>query len=291
MTRALSLLFSCVAGLFYLAFAGVFLVQSMPVWEGEGWQYLAGVKWFYRQHIFGALPMIYGTVVVSLIAIVLAGPLGIGCAVFLAEYLPERWRLGCKVAVELLAGIPSVVYGLIGILLLREWVYRAFERFQIPQGDTLLTAGVLLAVMILPTVVTLTDDALRSVPGSQRRAARSLGLTRSEVILGIALPQSIRGIGSALLLALGRALGETIAVYLVVGRRDNYLPKAWYSFGSTLEPGQTLTSKLGGAELNIAYGDKLHWGAMCGLGLLLLILVAAITLPAVFRKAAGDAQV
>jgi phosphate transport system permease protein len=183
-----------------------------------------------------------------------------------------------KVLIELLAGVPSVVYGLLGILLLRDWIYHLFEKFEPLSGDTLLTAGVLLAVMILPTIVTLSDDALRGVPAAQRRAARGLGLTHAETILSVAIPQAKRGLGAALLLALGRALGETIAVFLVVGRQDNNLPEHLFSLRAWLGAGQTITSKLGGSETNIAYGDPVHWGAMVGLALLLLMMSGTVTL-------------
>ena len=278
MTRALSWFFSLVALGAVALLVGVFVWQSLPVWHHEGWGYVTGTKWFFRQKEFGTLPMIYSTVIVGLIALVLAAPLGFGAAIFTAEYLPRRARLAVKVLIELLAGVPSVVYGLLGILLLRDWIYNLFEKFEPLSGDTVLTAGVLLAVMILPTIVTLSDDALRGVSSAQRRAARGLGLTHAETVLSIAIPQAKRGLGAALLLALGRALGETIAVFLVVGRQDNNMPEHIFSLRAWLEAGQTITSKLGGSETNIAYGDPVHWGAMIGLALLLLIMTGTVTL-------------
>jgi phosphate transport system permease protein len=278
MTRALSWIFSLLALLAGVAVVGLFAWQSVPVWKHEGWGYLTGARWFFRQHEFGALPMIYGSLVVALIALALATPIGFGAAIFSAEYLPRRARVALKVLIELLAGVPSVVYGLLGILLLRDWIYDAFARFDPLSGDTLVTAGVLLAVMVLPTIVTLADDALRSVPAAQRRAARSLGLTRAEAILSVVLPQAKRGLGAALLLAFGRALGETIAVFLVVGRQDNNLPEKLFSMGKLLESGQTLTSKLGSSETNIAFGDPIHWAAIAGLGLILLVMTGIVTL-------------
>ncbi len=208
MTRALSWIFSFVALAAIVLLAGIFAYQSLPVWHHEGWNYVTGAKWFFRQKQFGALPMIYGTVVVALIALVLAAPLGFGAAICTAEYLPRRARLAVKVLIEMLAGVPSVVYGLLGILLLRDWIYDAFAKFEPLSGDTLLTAGVLLAVMILPTIVTLSDDALRGVPAAQRRAARGLGLTRAETILSIAIPQAKRGLGAALLARAGPRPGR-----------------------------------------------------------------------------------
>jgi phosphate transport system permease protein len=276
-TRAASLGFTGLTVIFLLGMAGLFAWQSVPVWRHEGLGYLTGKNWFFRQHEFGALPMIYGTFAVSAVALLLAAPIGIGAAVFTSEILPARWRLPVKGAVELLAGVPSVVYGLLGILFLREWVYRGLEKFELLSGDTLLTAGLLLGVMVLPTVMTLADDALRGVPAAQRQAARGLGLTRAEAVVSVVLAQSWRGIFAALLLALGRALGETIAVFLVVGRQDNQWPANLFSPRPLIEAGQTLTSKLGGSETNIAYGDPLHWAAMVGLGLFLLAIVAGVT--------------
>jgi phosphate transport system permease protein len=133
-------------------------------------------------------------------------------------------------------------------------------------------------VMTLPTVMTLADDALRSVPTAQRLAARGLGLNNTEVVLSVSLPQSARGLLAALLLGLGRALGEAIAVFLVVGRQDNQWPEKMLSIDPLLNSGQTLTTKLASSETNIAYGDPLHWGAICGLALVLMLMVAGLTL-------------
>jgi phosphate transport system permease protein len=276
-----------------LAMLITFVWQAWPVFRHSGWSYVTGPKWFYRQEIFGALPMIYGTFAVAAIALIIAWPIGVGAAIFSAEFLPNRLRMPFKVTVELLAGVPSVVYGLLGILFQREFVYTTFESFDILTGDTLLTAGLLLAVMILPTIMTLTDDALRSVPAPQRTAARGVGLSRVQAIWAIALPQAKRGMIAAALLALGRAIGETIAVFLVVGRQDNNSPSSLFSsdlFQKLLEPGQTLTSKIGGAETNIAYGDPLHFAAMVGLGLLLMVVVVGVTLIGALLETNGGAH-
>jgi phosphate transport system permease protein len=279
-TRAMSYGFTAVALGALGAMLVLFIWQSLPVWRHSGADYVAGGPWFYRSEQFGALSMLYGTAVVSAVALLVAAPLGIGTAICTAEYLSPRPRLLMKLFVELLAGVPSVVYGLLGVLLLRNYVYEALRGlgFDPISGDTLLTAGLLLSVMVLPTVMTLADDALRGVPAAQREAARGLGLTRGQAILGVSLPQARKGLVAAVLLALGRALGETIAVFLVVGRQDNQWPASPFSLRPLIQPGQTLTSKLGGAETNIAYGDPLHWAAIVGLGLLLLVVVALVTL-------------
>ena len=277
-TKLVSYLFTGVALCSLAALVLLCIWQSLPVWQHTGVHYLTGSRWYFRKLEFGALPMIYGTFTVALIALLLAAPIGLGAAICAAEFLPSRLRLILKIVIELLAGIPSVVYGLIGILLLRNWIYHLFAPFNPLSGDTLLTAGVLLGVMTLPTIMTLADDALRGVPAGQRRAARSLGLTATETIFSVSLPQASRGLVAAILLGLGRALGETIAVFLVVGRQDNNLPANLFSLRPWLSAGQTLSSKLGGSETNIAYGNSLHWAAMVGLGLILMAMVLLVTM-------------
>jgi len=273
--------FSGLAAAAFLAMVGLLVADSWPVWVHAGWGYLGGTTWFYRGQSFGILPMIYGTAAVAAVALVLAGTVGVGAAVWIAEILSPRARFAAKVAVEILAGVPSVVYGILGMVLLRPRVYDLLEDFGAWSGDTLLTGGLLLAVMILPTVVTLADDALRGVPGAWRQAGRALGLTRAESILHLSLPQALPGLAAALLLALGRALGETIAVFLVIGRMDNQWPEHLLSLEPLLSPGQTLTTKLGGSETFLAYGDPLHWGAIVGLALVLLAGVSAVTVAGV----------
>ncbi|MFN7971093.1 MAG: phosphate ABC transporter permease subunit PstC [Acidobacteriota bacterium] len=247
-------------------------LASIPAIRREGLALFTGTHWSYRRETFGAAAMIYGTGIVSAIAIAIAAPLGLACAIFTSEVCPQRLRLLAKVAIELLAGIPSVVYGLFGILVLRGVMARLLGT----SGDSLLTAGVLLAIMVLPTMASLSDDALQSVPARVRDAARGLGLTRAETVLGTVLPQAFAGIVSALLLGLGRALGETIAVFLVVGRADNRWPASLASLAPVLDAGQTLTSKLGGAETNIAMGNALHTSALMALGLTLLLATFAL---------------
>lgn len=279
-TRAMSLGFTALAVAALVGMVVLFAVQSIPAWGHATAGFPLGDRWYFRQDQYGARSMIYGTAVVAAVALLLAAPVGIGAAVFAVEYLPPRPRLALKLTVELLAGVPSVVYGLLGILVLRNHVYDALRWLGLDplSGDSLLTAGLLLSVMILPTIMTLSDDALRAVPAAQRQAARGLGLTRAQAVLSVALPQARRGLVAAVLLACGRALGEMIAVFLVVGRQDNRLPDHPLSLAPLIDAGQTLASKLGGPETNIAYGAPLHWAAIVGIGLLLLLAVVAVTL-------------
>jgi len=277
LTRLASLGFTAFAGLVFLGMLALFTVESLPVWRQDGLGYLFGKRWFFRVHEFGILPMVYGTLAVSAVALLVAAPLGVGTALFTVEVLPRRARLAVKTAVELLAGIPSVIYGLLGVLLLRDFVVRLLAHWDPLSGDTLLTGGLLLAVMILPTVMTLADDALSGVSAAQRAAARALGLTRAETALRVAARQAFPGLASAVLLGLGRALGETIAVFLVIGRQDNQWPERLLSMAPLANAGQTLTTKLGGSETFISYGDPLHWGAVMGLALVLFAVVGVVS--------------
>jgi phosphate transport system permease protein len=269
--------FSALAIAAFVGLVVVFAFEAWPFFHAQGATGLFGAHWSFRSERFGALPMIYGSLAISLVAVALAAPIGLGAAVFLSEILPRRARIAAKVGVELLAGIPSVVYGLLGVLLLRDAVARLLRSFDPISGDTLATGGLLLAVMILPTVVSLGDDALAAVPRSQRKAARALGLGKAETIRRVVVPAALPGLGSALLLGLGRALGETIAVFLVIGRQDNQWPERLLAVEPLARAGQTVTSKLGGSEAFLAYGDPIHWGALLALGLLLLAVVAALS--------------
>ena len=251
------------------------LVGSIPVLRHEGWKFFSASDWMYRHAEFGAASMLFGSLIVAVLALILSVPLAMAAATFISEICTRRVRILLKVAVELLAGVPSVVYGLLGVLFLREWIMNLFDRFKIDalSADTLLTAGVLLAVMVLPTITTLADDALHSVSQTAREAARGLGLTRAEAIVSVSVPQARPGLIGAVLLGFGRAIGETIAVFLVVGRADN-MP---LSMKSIFDAGQTITSKIGGSETNIAVGDPLHTSALLALGLVLLVIVLGAT--------------
>jgi phosphate transport system permease protein len=219
--------------------------------------------------------MIWGTAAVALIALAIAAPVGWAAAVAVNEVVPPRWRRPLRSAVELLAVVPSIVFGLIGVAYVRPFVARFAD---VPGGDSLLAAGLVLAVMVLPTIVAVSVDALAAVPAGVREAAAACGLTRSEVIRAAGLPQARRGMGAALLLGLARALGETVAVFLVVGRADGRVPQSLAGlFDLLVRPGQTLTTKLNGPESVLAGTSGSHWAALCGLGIILLSGIVALT--------------
>lgn len=218
-----------------LALAAVYAIKmSINSWASVkqfGWRFIVGTVWDPVFNEYGALPFIWGTVVSSLVALLIAVPLSIGAATYLSEMARPRARRIIEFSIEILAAIPSVVYGLWGIFVLvplvRDYVQPSLSRtlgflplFQGPPfGYGMLTAGMILAIMILPIITSLTREALNSVPNHQREASLSLGYTRWETIRRAVLPYNKSGIIAAVVLGLGRALGETMAVTMVIGNQ------------------------------------------------------------------------
>lgn len=198
-----------------------------------GWSFLWGEVWDPVQEQFGALPFIYGTLVSSAIALAIAVPLGLGVAIFLYELAPPWIADIIGFMTELLAAIPSVIYGLIGIFVLVPLMRKAGS----PYGVGMLTAGVVLAVMILPFIATISREIFKTVPQTLKESAMSLGATRWEVLWIVTLPFSFSGVLGSIFLALGRALGETMAVTMVIGNR----PEIDFSI---FEPGYTMAAVL-----------------------------------------------
>lgn len=252
-----------------LLILGILMVYSLDAL----WQVNLGLftlKWLPSQHMYGILPMLFGTCIVTLLALVLAAPLGLLTAIFTSEFASKKYRFILKAALELLAGIPSIIYGLIGIAFFSTWIQ---DWFNLQSGRTILTAGILLALMVLPTVITLVDDALQSIPTSYREAAKGLGFYNYEVIRYTLLPIVKSDIIAALLLATGRALGETMAVMLVIGSIDK-IPTPLFNL---LSPGQTITSKLGREIAETALGS-VHFSALIFMGGILLVVVLFLTI-------------
>jgi phosphate transport system permease protein len=255
------------AGTIVILFASL-VVESVPVFKAEGISFLWGEDWFAGEN-YGALPMIFGSLAVTGLAVVMVLPFALASAILTSEFLSGRARLMVKSAMELLAGVPGIIYGLMGISLLTIWVR---DVFGLIDGNTLFTAGLLLAVMILPTIMTLSEDALRSVPGELRDTALSLGLTRMETVTKVVVPQALPGLAGAVFLGIGRAMGETIAVMLVIGGIDR-LPQPWFNL---FAPGQSIPSKIG-REAAEALGFDVQWSALIALGLVLFVMVMTLT--------------
>lgn len=204
--------------------------------EKFGFSFITGRIWDPVKEEFGALPFIYGTLVTSLLALFLAAPIGLGVAIFLNEMAESKFRAVVGFLVEMLAAIPSVVYGLWGIFVLAPWLRETVEPglakwlgfiplFQgTPVGFGMLAGGLILAVMILPTIAAISREVMAAVPNMQREAALALGATKWEMIRMAVLPYAKSGIMGGIMLGLGRALGETMAVTMVIGNRPDILP-------------------------------------------------------------------
>ncbi len=251
---------------------------SLPVLQKFGLGFVAGIYWnpVAGREVFGALPYILGTLVTSGVAIAIGVPISIGIAVFLAEMAPAAIKEPVSRLVELLAAVPSVIYGLWGLFVFRFWVRDLIEIplsrslgsipiFQgTPFGLDILTAGLILAIMIIPTVSSVSREVMVAVPDSQREAAYSLGATRWEVVRIGVLSYSRSGIFGAAILGLGRAVGETMAVTMVIGNTIG--PAALPS--SLFASGQTMASLIAN-EFNEADPTSLHPAALIGVGLIL----------------------
>jgi phosphate transport system permease protein len=295
------------AALFFCALLLLLIVMAMVVAMASnsqlsirqfGFDFLKGRTWNPIQGEFGALPFIYGTVMSSIIALVISVPLSLGVAIFLVEQSPRRLARPLAFLVELLAAIPSVVYGLWGIFVLapflREHVEptlaRLFGRLPFFQGTItgidLFTAGIILAIMITPIISAVVRDVLAAVPVSQREAALALGATRWETTR-IVLANAASGIAGAIILGLGRAIGETMAVTMVIGNRPEIS-------ASLFKPSYTIASVIAN-EFTEATGD-LYLNALIELGLILFLVtfivngVAKLLVWSVTRKTSGTAR-
>jgi len=217
----------------------------------------------------GVLPLILGTLWVSIVAILIALPLGLGVAVYLSELAGERMRKVLKPAIELLAGIPSVVYGFFGLVVLVPLVQRAFG---LPVGETGFTGSVILAVMALPTIITVAEDAMRNTPRALREASLALGATRWQTIYKVIIPYAASGISAAVVLGIGRAIGETMAVLMVTGNAA-VMPKTLF------EPVRTIPATIA-AELGEAPAGGAHYQALFLLGCILFGMTLLVSVSA-----------
>jgi len=252
--------------------------SAWPYWQTFGVAQLWASEWYPYESLYGLLPAIVGTTWAMIIAMSIAIPCGLAAAIVGSEILPKAWQSWVRLSMEMLAGIPSVVYGLIGLWLLLPWLQQSFDLLT---GHSLLAAGMILSLMILPTIMVMSQDALRLIPIDQREAAMNLGMNWNQRLLRVLLPQAWPGIRSGILLALGRALGETMAVMLVVGSMDR-VPEPIYNI---LEPAQTLTSRIGREMGEAAFGS-MHFSALMACGLVLAVIAICLSLLAHRQKTA-----
>lgn len=290
-------------GLVVLALPALMLVElfieALPAMEAFGFGFLTGSSWDPVRGEFGAFPFIYGTVVTSLLALLLAVPVSLGVAIFLSDLAPRVLQKPLGFLVELLAAIPSVVYGFWGIFVLVPWLRESVQPFLQehlgflpffqgpPIGFGMLAAGVILAIMIVPTIASISREVLRAVPDIHREAAIGLGATRWDVIRHGVLPTARSGILGAVILGLNRAIGETMAVTMVIGNR----PKV---ASSLFEPGHTMASVIAN-EFAEADSD-VYLAALAEIGLLLFVvafvmnLIARWLVGSVAKKAAPGSR-
>lgn len=252
-----------------LAVAGVVLIivfvfkEGWPVLAKYGlFKLAAGENWQPTGGVYGMLPLLVGSMYVTITALVLGVPLGVACAIFMAEIAPEWMTKTLRPAINLLAGIPSVVYGFFGLVILVPLLRRLVGGF----GFSLLAGGVILSIMILPTVISISEDALRAVPRDYKEASLALGATYWQTIYKVLLPAAGSGIMAAIILGMGRAIGETMAVIMITGNTP-LIPK------SILNPGPTLTGTIGQES---AYASGEHAQALFTVGIFLFAIIIII---------------
>lgn len=279
------LLFKNLTLIFAIGVFALVVLMGYELYQGSrlsiekfGWNFLTSSIWDPVKEEYGALPFIYGTIVSSLLALLIALPLSLGVAIFLSELAPRWLERIISFPVELLAGIPSVVYGLWGIFILVPWIRTNVEPFLskelgftvffrgAPYGFGMLAGGLILSIMILPIIASISRDVLRSVPISQREAALALGATKWETIR-IVLKNAKSGILGATMLGLGRALGETMAVTMVIGNRPTISL-------SLFDPGYTMASVIAN-EFTEATSD-IYISALTEIALVLFVITIVV---------------
>lgn len=293
--RGVSALFAASVVIVLAAMAFEMWKASRPAFAEFGWGFITSTDWNPVRDEFGALPFLYGTVVSSLLALAISVPISLGVAIFLSEMAPSWLRGPAGFLVELLAAVPSVIYGLWGIFALAPFLRNVVEPalakslgflplFQGPhQGFGMLAGGIILAIMITPTISSVSREVLKAVPPHLREGALALGSTRWEALRTVILPYAKSGIVGAVILGLGRALGETMAITMVIGNRAEIS-------ASLFAPSYTMASVIAN-EFTEATGE-LHLAALTEVGLLLFAVTLLLNIGArvlVWRVGRGPA--
>jgi len=258
--------------LFVLLIMFFLLREGLPALSSTPLKSLFSVRWYPIEGYFGILPLILGSLLVTLAATLIALPFGIGTAVFLSEVAPPWLRDILKPIIEILAGIPSVVLGFIGILVFVPFVR---EFFNIPTGLTGFTGAILLAMISIPTIVSVAEDALNTVPSSYRQAALALGATEWQTIWNVTLPAARSGVLTAVMLGIGRSMGETMAVMMVTGNA----PVMPLQLNSLFEPVRTMTATIASEMGEVATGSQ-HYQVLFLIGIVLFLLSLVINISA-----------
>lgn len=263
--HALFLICACVSILAVVLICVYLFSTGIPAMGEIGvTDFLFGTKWKPSSGYYGIFPMIIGSILVTGIAIAIGVPIGILCAVFMSHYCPKKLYAFVKPAINLLAGIPSIVFGFFGLMVIVPIMKDLFGG----SGKSLLTAGVLLGIMILPTVIKTTESSLNAVPRSYYEGALALGATHERSVFFASLPAAKSGILAAIILGVGRAIGETMAVILVAGNQT-VIPKS-ITYGV-----RTMTSNI---VMEMGYAGGLHRGALIATGVVLFVFILIINL-------------
>lgn len=256
----------------------VFLfANGIPAMKEIGvWNFISGKSWKPSQDLFGIFPMIIGSIYVTAGAIILGVPLGILTAVFMAKFCPDRLYKMLKPAVDLLAGIPSIVYGFFGLTVIVPVV----QDLTGTSGKGILTASIMLAIMILPTIINVSESAIRAVPDSYYDGALALGATHERAVFATVLPAAKSGVTAGIILGIGRAIGEAMAVSMVAGNQP-ILPD------SILSGVRTLTANI---VIEMGYATDLHREALIATAVVLFVFILIINTLFSLLKRKGDAK-
>lgn len=256
----------------------VFLfANGIPAMKEIGvWDFISGTSWKPSQNLYGIFPMIIGSIYVTAGAIILGVPLGILTAVFMAKFCPDRLYKMLKPAVDLLAGIPSIVYGFFGLTV----IVPVIQDLTGTSGKGILTASIMLAIMILPTIINVSESAIRAVPDSYYDGALALGATHERAVFATVLPASKSGVTAGIILGIGRAIGEAMAVSMVAGNQP-ILPD------SVLSGVRTLTANI---VIEMGYATDLHREALIATAVVLFVFILIINTLFSLLKRKGDSK-
>jgi len=261
------------ASIFFVILIFLFLLkEGLAVFKIVApFKFLFGDKWYpiSEPAQLGILPLILGSLIVTIGAAAISIPIGVACAIYISEVAPLKLKEILKAGIELLAAIPSVVLGFIGMVTLVPWVKAIFK---LPTGLTALSGSIMLAFMAMPTIVSIAEDALYSIPKTYKEGALALGATHWQAIWRVMLPAASSGILAAVMLGLGRVIGETMAVMMITGN-SAIIPQ------SILQPVRTLTATIA-AEMGEAVGGSEHYFALFAIGIVLFVISFAINVTA-----------
>ncbi len=257
------------SAIFFVALIFAFLLrEGVPAFWETSPSNLFGRRWYPNEELFGTLPLILGSLLVTAGAVIMALPLGLATAVFIRELAPDWLREILKPLIEVLAGIPSVVLGFLGMVAISPVLRKVLD---LPTGLTAFTGSLMLAYMALPTIISVAEDAIDAVPKTYRDGALALGATRWQTIWRVVLPAARSGVIIAVMLGIGRAIGETMAVMMVTGNAAR-IPHEW---NMLFLPARTMTATIAAEMGEVAQGS-VHYHVLFGVGILLFVVTFVI---------------